>query len=41
MSWDISSLVSGGTIIVVPEPATATLVGIALAGWMFTRRRGS
>jgi T5SS/PEP-CTERM-associated repeat protein len=41
MSWDISNLVSGGTIIVVPEPATATLVGIALAGWMFTRRRGS
>jgi T5SS/PEP-CTERM-associated repeat protein len=41
MYWDTSNLVSGGTISVVPEPATAALVGIILAGGMFRRRRGS
>ena len=37
-SWDISNLYSSGTVVLLPEPAAGSLLGIGV-GWILFRRR--
>ena len=38
LEWDTSELYTSGTLTVIPEPASLSLIGLAAGGLWFTRR---
>ncbi|MBL7140254.1 MAG: PEP-CTERM sorting domain-containing protein, partial [Planctomycetes bacterium] len=39
LSWDFSQFTTGGTVKIVPEPATLALLGLGAAAALLRRRR--